>query len=174
MATLQSAFGLFALLAICWLISENRRAVSWWRVGASLMLTLVLAVMLLKIPALNQVFATVSDAVNAIAAATRAGTSFVFGYLGGAPLPFEPRFPGSEFVLAFQALPVVLVVSVPTTLLYEIPASLPGTDRLPRTRAPRRRLKLPLTVTLPLMVTLPPCDPSPKRVTLLPEKSRSP
>ncbi len=118
MATLQSAFGLVALLAICWLISENRRAVSWRRVGASLMLTLVLAVMLLKIPALNQVFATVSDAVNAIAAATRAGTSFVFGYLGGAPLPFEPRFPGSEFVLAFQALPVVLVVSVLTTLLF--------------------------------------------------------
>jgi len=118
MATLQSAFGLFALLAICWLISENRRAVSWRRVGASLMLTLVLAVMLLKIPALNQVFATVSDAVNAIAAATRAGTSFVFGYLGGAPLPFEPRFAGSEFVLAFQALPVVLVVSVLTTLLF--------------------------------------------------------
>ena len=118
MATLQSAFGLFALLAICWLISENRRAVSWRRVGASLMLTLVLAVMLVKIPALNQVFAAVSDAVNAIAAATRAGTSFVFGYLGGAPLPFEPRFPGSEFILAFQALPVVLVVSVLTTLLF--------------------------------------------------------
>jgi concentrative nucleoside transporter, CNT family len=118
MATLQSAFGLFALLAICWLISENRRAVSWRRIGASLMLTLVLAVMLVKIPALNQVFAAVSDAVNAIAAATRAGTSFVFGYLGGAPLPFEPRFPGSEFILAFQALPVVLVVSVLTTLLF--------------------------------------------------------
>jgi len=118
MATLQSAFGLFALLAICWLISENRRAVSWRRIGASLMLTLVLAVMLVKIPALNQVFAAVSDAVNAIAAATRAGTSFVFGYLGGAPLPFEPRFPGSGFILAFQALPVVLVVSVLTTLLF--------------------------------------------------------
>jgi CNT family concentrative nucleoside transporter len=118
MATLQSAFGIFVLLAICWLISENRWAVSWRRVAASLMLTLVLAVLLLKIPALNHVFATVSDAVNAIAAATRAGTSFVFGYLGGAPLPFEPRFPGSEFVLAFQALPVVLVVSVLTTLLF--------------------------------------------------------
>jgi concentrative nucleoside transporter, CNT family len=118
MATLQSAFGLFALLAICWIISENRWAVSWRRVGASLMLTLVLAVLLLKIPALKQVFAAVNDAVTAIAAATRAGTSFVFGYLGGAPLPFEPKIPGSEFILAFQALPVVLVVSVLTTLLF--------------------------------------------------------
>src|SRR6476661_5366514 len=118
MLTLQSAFGLFALLAIGWIISENRRAISWRRCFASLLLTLVLAVLLLKIPALKVAFAVVNDAVNAIAAATRAGTSFVFGYLGGAPLPFEPRIPGSEFILAFQALPVVLVVSVLTTLLF--------------------------------------------------------
>jgi CNT family concentrative nucleoside transporter len=115
---MQSAFGIVALLAIGWIISENRRAVSWRRVGASLLLTLVLAALLLKIPALKFVFAAANDAVNAIAAATRAGTSFVFGYLGGAPLPFEPRVPGSEFILAFQALPVVLVVSVLTTLLF--------------------------------------------------------
>ena len=118
MLTLQSAFGIFALLAICWIISENRRAVSWRRCFASLLLTLALAVLLLKIPALKVAFTVVNDAVNAIAAATRAGTSFVFGYLGGAPLPFEPRIPGSEFILAFQALPVVLVISVLTTLLF--------------------------------------------------------
>ena len=118
MLTLQSAFGLFALLAIGWIISENRRAVSWRRCFASLLLTLVLAVLLLKIPALKLAFAVVNDAVNAVAAATRAGTSFVFGYLGGAPLPFEPKIPGSEFILAFQALPVVLVVSVLTSLLF--------------------------------------------------------
>lgn len=115
---LQSAFGILALLAISWTISENRRAVSWRRVGASLLLTLVLAALLLKIPALKFVFAAANDAANGIAAATRAGTSFVFGYLGGAPLPFEPRLPGGEFILAFQALPVVLVVSVLTTLLF--------------------------------------------------------
>jgi concentrative nucleoside transporter, CNT family len=118
MLTLQSAFGIFALLAICWIISENRSAVSWRRVGASLLLTLALAALLLKIPALKVAFAAVNDAVNAIAAATRAGTAFVFGYLGGGPLPFEPKIPGSEFILAFQALPVVLVISVLTTLLF--------------------------------------------------------
>src|SRR5258705_12616727 len=118
MLMLQSAFGIFALLAICWIVSENRRAVSWRRVGASLLLTLVLAVLLLKIPALKIAFTVVNDGVNAIAAATRAGTSFVFGYLGGAPLPFEPKIPGSEFILAFQALPMVLVMSVLTTLLF--------------------------------------------------------
>ena len=42
----------------------------------------------------------------------------MFGYLGGGPLPFELKFPGTEFVLAFNALPIVLLMSVLTTLLF--------------------------------------------------------
>ena len=60
----------------------------------------------------------INDAVGAIAAATRAGTSFVFGYLGGGALPYDLKVPGAEFVLALQALPIVLVMSVLTTLLF--------------------------------------------------------
>ena len=63
-------------------------------------------------------FAYVNQAVGAIAAATRAGTSFVFGYLGGGTLPYDLKVPGAEFVLALQALPVLLVMSVLTTLLF--------------------------------------------------------
>jgi CNT family concentrative nucleoside transporter len=77
-----------------------------------------LAALFLKIPQLKIAFAVIGDAVNAIAAASRAGTSFVFGYLGGGPLPFEVKGPGNEFILALQALPVVLVMSVLTTLLF--------------------------------------------------------
>ncbi len=54
----------------------------------------------------------INGAVAAIAAATRAGTAFVFGYMGGGPLPFELKTPGTEFSPAFRALPVVLVMSV--------------------------------------------------------------
>ncbi len=51
--------------------------------------------------------------------ATRAGTSFVFGYLGGGPLPFtSSKTPGADFIFALQALPVVLVMSVLTTLMF--------------------------------------------------------
>src|SRR5437016_3341785 len=118
MQTLQSAFGVFALLAIAWAASEDRRAVSWKQAGIGLAVTFVTAVLLVKVPQLTAAFAAVNDAVDAIAAATRAGTSFVFGYIGGGTLPFEPKSPGSEFILAFQALPVVLVMSVLTTLLF--------------------------------------------------------
>jgi CNT family concentrative nucleoside transporter len=50
--------------------------------------------------------------------ATQAGTSFVFGYVGGGPLPFIETRPGSSFSLAFQALPLVLVIGAITALLY--------------------------------------------------------
>jgi hypothetical protein len=73
---------------------------------------------MLKLPGATRLFAAADDAVNAIAQATRAGTSFVFGYLGGGQLPFELKIPGAEFVLALQALPIVLVMSVLTTLLF--------------------------------------------------------
>src|SRR5262249_47734846 len=59
-----------------------------------------------------------NDAVETISAASRAGTSFVFGYVGGAPAPFDVKAPGADFILAFQALPIVLVMSVLTTLLF--------------------------------------------------------
>jgi CNT family concentrative nucleoside transporter len=118
MLQLQSALGVVALIAFAFAISENRRSVPWRRVAAGLGFTLVLALVLLKVPAVRALFATVNAGVDTIAAATRAGTSFVFGYLGGGPLPFDPKFPGGEFILAFQALPLVLVMSVLTTFLF--------------------------------------------------------
>ena len=118
MLQLQSALGIFALLAFAWLISEDRRAVSWRQAAIGLAVTFATAVILLKVPGVATAFAAINDAVGAIGAASRAGTSFVFGYLGGGPLPFELKVPGAEFVLALQALPVVLVMSVLTTLLF--------------------------------------------------------
>jgi len=118
MQQLQSALGIVALLAFAWLISEERRAVNWRSVIAALTLTLVTAVLLLEIPQIKLAFAVVNRAVEAVNAATLAGTSFVFGYLGGGPPPYAIANPANEFVLAFQALPIVLVMSVLTTLLF--------------------------------------------------------
>jgi CNT family concentrative nucleoside transporter len=118
MQQLQSAFGVVALLAITWAISENRRAVSLRQMAIGLGVTLLTALVLLKLPGVAHMFAVINDAVGAISAASRAGTSFVFGYLGGGALPFDLKAPGADFILAFQALPVVLVMSVLTTLLF--------------------------------------------------------
>src|SRR3982074_3091592 len=118
MLQLQSAFGVFALLGIAWVLSENGRAVSLRQAGIGLIVTLATAVILIKLPFVAHAFGAINDAVGAISAASRAGTSFVFGYLGGGAPPFALRAPGADFLLAFQALPIILVMSVLTTLLF--------------------------------------------------------
>src|SRR5690349_3394726 len=118
MLQLQSAFGIVALLAIAWILGENRGAVSFRQAAIGLVVTFVTAVILIKLPIVASAFGAINDAVGAIASATRAGTSFVFGYVGGGALPFDLKAPGADFVLAFQALPIVLVMSVLTTLLF--------------------------------------------------------
>ena len=118
MLQLQSAFGVLALLAIAFAFGENRRSVSLRQAAIGLFVTLLTAIVLIKLPIVAHAFGVINDAVGAISSASRAGTSFVFGYLGGGALPFDLKAPGADFILAFQALPVVLVMSVLTTLLF--------------------------------------------------------
>lgn len=118
MLRLQSALGVFALLLIAVALAENRRAVSLRQAAIGLVATFVTAIVLLKVPVIARAFGAINDAVGAISAASRAGSSFVFGYVGGGTLPFDVKVPGADFILAFQALPIVLLMSVLTTLLF--------------------------------------------------------
>jgi CNT family concentrative nucleoside transporter len=118
MLQLQSGFGIFALLMLAWAFGEHRERVSLRKAAIGLVATLVTAALMLKLPGAAHSFGAINDAVGVIAAATRAGTSFAFGYLGGGQAPFDIKAPGADFILAFQALPVVLVMSVLTTLLF--------------------------------------------------------
>jgi len=115
---LQSAFGFLALIGIAWLFSEDRRAVPWRIVIAGALLQIVLAALLLYLPPFKAAFLGLNDALLALERATQAGTTFVFGFLGGGPQPFEERPGASSFVLAFRALPLILVVSAISSLLF--------------------------------------------------------
>ena len=115
---LQSLFGLFCILAIAWLLSEDRRLA--WRpklIIVAVGLQVLLALAFTRIPQLQGFFSTINQAVLALQAASEAGTSMVFGYLGGAALPFEENRPGASFILAFRVLPLVIVISSITSLL---------------------------------------------------------
>jgi CNT family concentrative nucleoside transporter len=103
---------------LAWSVSENRRAVPWRPVLSGAALTLVLAAAFLKIPAFAELFLVLNRLVEAIDRATQAGASFVFGFLGGAESPYEQRPGTSSFVLAFRALPIVLVISALSALLF--------------------------------------------------------
>ena len=106
------------LLALAWAASENRRAIPWRAVAAGLVLLLVLALVFLKIPLVKEAFLRLNEVLLVLEKATQAGTSIVFGYLGGAPAPFAVTNEGSNFVLAFRALPIVLLMSALSALLF--------------------------------------------------------
>src|SRR5688500_15909385 len=106
------------LLALAWAASENRRAIPWRAVAAGVVLLLVLAVVFLKVPLIKDAFMKLNDVLLVLERATQAGTSLVFGYLGGAAAPFEVTNESSVFILAFRALPLVLVISALSALLF--------------------------------------------------------
>jgi len=115
---LQGLAGLVVFLLLAWLMGENRKQVSLKIVAVGIGAQVVTGLILLKVPVFRQFFLVLNDGVMALEAATTAGTAFVFGYLGGAPLPFAETYPGAAFVLAFRALPLVLVISALSALLF--------------------------------------------------------
>jgi len=115
---LQSAFGFATILFLAWLASENRRLVAWRTVIAGIVLQMVFAAALLKLAVFKQFFLLLNEVLLSVERATQAGTAFVFGYLGGAPLPFAETGAGSSFTLAFRALPIILVISALSSLLF--------------------------------------------------------
>jgi concentrative nucleoside transporter, CNT family len=110
--------GMAGLLALAWAMSENRRAIPWRAVAAGMILLFILAVVFLKVPLVKSLFLKLNDALLILERATQAGTSLVFGYLGGGPAPFQVSDVNSNFVLAFRALPIVLVMSALSALLF--------------------------------------------------------
>ena len=114
----QSILGFAAFLAMAWLMSENRRQVNLKLVIVGILLQFAVAVVLVKIPISREIFVLLNRMVVTLQEATTAGTSFVFGYLGGGQIPFVEKYPGSSFILAFQALPMVLLMSALSSLLF--------------------------------------------------------
>ena len=114
----QSALGLLLLVGLAWALGGFRRGVKPRVIIAGLVLQLALGALLLNVPPVRATFFLLGDAVDSLATATRAGTSLVFGYLGGGALPFTENRPGASFILFFQALPLVLVVGALSAVLF--------------------------------------------------------
>lgn len=120
MAQLQGLVGLAGIVALAWALSENRGNRPGWRwLGGALLLQLVIAAVATKVPLIWAAVAQVNRAVSAVEVATLAGSSYMFGYLGGAPNPFVLK-PGEAppLVIAFQILPLIIVFSALSALLW--------------------------------------------------------
>src|SRR3954462_13147556 len=118
LSDMRGLLGIAALLLFGWALSEDRFRVPWRVAIAGMLLQFARALLFLPFPPAPGAFLLLNDAVEALQKATNAGTGFVFGYLGGAELPFAETKPGASFIFAFRALPMVLVVSALATLLF--------------------------------------------------------
>jgi concentrative nucleoside transporter, CNT family len=118
----QGVLGLFMFSCLALLFSEQRFADNvsgrLRLIFSGIAIQLGLAAALLKLPIFHWFFVKLNAIVVILQSATTAGTSFVFGYIGGAASPFAKSEEGSSFVLALQALPLVLLVSALSALLF--------------------------------------------------------
>jgi len=112
--------GLAAIAAVAWAASEDRARVPWRTVLGGFALAFALAALCLRLPPAAAALASLNAVVDALDRATTAGTAMVFGYLGGGPKPFPESDPGASFVLAFRALPIVLVTAALSALLFHL------------------------------------------------------
>ncbi len=118
MEIVQPLIGIVLILCIAFLVSERRKEVLVKGVFKGLILQFAIALLLLKTSEFQSIFLRLNDAVLAIQKATLAGTSLVFGYVGGGVLPFKEVNEGGSFILGFQALPMILIFSALSSVLY--------------------------------------------------------
>jgi len=115
---LQALLGIFVFLGIAWAVSEKRKQVRLSTIILGVFVQFAVAGLLLYVPFFKRFFLLLNNVVLSLDAATREGSAFVFGYLGGGTPPFMVTDPGSSFILAFQALPLVLVIGALSSLLF--------------------------------------------------------
>lgn len=114
----QSMLGIVVLIGLAWLLGENRGRPPWRVILVGLGLQFGVALAMLHLPPVAVFFQWLNQLVGQLQAATLAGTTFVFGFVGGGPAPYQTSAPANTFILGFQALPLILIMAALSALLY--------------------------------------------------------
>ncbi|WP_374273896.1 NupC/NupG family nucleoside CNT transporter [Brevundimonas sp.] len=115
---LQSLLGLAVIVGACWAVSENRRAFPWKLAIGAVLVQAALVLLVFGVPGSAVVLNAITGAVDGLATATRRGTQFIFGYLAGGEQPYVVENQPALFVFAFEVLPLILVISALSALLW--------------------------------------------------------
>lgn len=118
MSYIQGTIGFLVILALAWLLSEDKKKFPARIVISGILLQIILALLLIKIPLFRTFFQYIQEGVLALQHATQKGAGVVFGYLSHGPIPFKVTDPSNTFVLAFKSLPLILVISALSALLF--------------------------------------------------------
>ncbi|PCI80269.1 MAG: nucleoside:proton symporter [SAR86 cluster bacterium] len=122
MLVIQALFGIGVFVAIAIVLSAPRTLPGWRLLVAGLGLQFLFAFAVFNLTFLQQILGLINSGVNAVVNATESGTLFIFGYLGGDPLnvayPFSINEPGATMILAFRILPLMLMFTVLSAILW--------------------------------------------------------
>ena len=118
MSKFAALLGLFCWLSLAYLGSRRRSHVSPRLVAVGLSLQALLALFFLRLPGVARLLTPFQRGVEWLQQATDEASAFLFGYLSGGPAPFEVAHAEHNFVVAFRVLPLIVVVSALSSVLF--------------------------------------------------------
>jgi CNT family concentrative nucleoside transporter len=103
--------GLISLILIAFMFSRNKKNINWNLVFKGLLIQLLLAILILKVPFIQNIFEWISSIFVTVLQFSKEGALFLFG---------ETLVNSNEFgaIFAFQILPTILFFSALTSLLF--------------------------------------------------------
>lgn len=116
----RSIAGYFALLGLAWFLSSARQRIPVRTVLSAIGLQVLIGLVLFAVPQIRAALNSISTVLEMLLAATAKGSQFVFGYLAGSAPPYEVVQPENNFILAFQILPLMIVISAIAAMLWHL------------------------------------------------------
>lgn len=107
----RGTLGIVFLLLICYLLSANRKKIDWKLVSVGMAFQVLLAVFLLKVPYVSEIFDFLAKKVTQVLDISEAGAQFMFGSL-------VTDMDSFGYIFAFQVLPTIVFFSALSALLY--------------------------------------------------------
>lgn len=112
LSILRGLLGLLVLILFAWLASANRRAVNWNLIMKGIALQIIIAVLVLKVPLVEDVFRVMSSAFVRVIKFTDDGVNFLFGQMGIGTVQ------GPLITFAVKVLPTIIFFSALVSLFY--------------------------------------------------------
>ncbi len=120
MQRFQGLIGVFVILGIAWLVSNNKKKINYRLVVSGIALQIVIALLILKVPIVKSFFQKIGSIITHIEAFAKEGAAFVYGGLmadnfAGGAVPY--RTPG-VFIFGFSVLATIILVCVLVAIFY--------------------------------------------------------
>lgn len=109
----RGILGMLFLISVCYMLSNNKKAIDWKLVSGGILVQIIFALLILKVPAVHHFFEGVSNLFVRMIDAQKSGAKFLFG-----DSLMDPTAGGWGFVFAFQILPTIVFFSALSSVLY--------------------------------------------------------